>query len=59
MGRKEYSFFSIPLKSQIFIPLEIGRNVGGAGVWGNRIRLNEIFTKNSKIPLYIQHFILK
>ena len=26
MGRREYLFLSIPLKPQIFIPLEIGRN---------------------------------
>ena len=26
LSRREYSFLSIPLKSQIFIPLEIGRN---------------------------------
>ena len=26
MGKREHSFLSIPLKSQIFIPLEIGRN---------------------------------
>ena len=25
-GKREHSFLSIPLKSQIFIPLEIGRN---------------------------------
>ena len=26
MGRREHSFLSIPLKPQIFIPSEIGRN---------------------------------
>ena len=26
MSRREHSFLSIPLKSQIFIPPEIGRN---------------------------------
>ena len=34
MGRREHSFFSIPLKPQIFILPEIGRN---------RIRFNEFF----------------
>ena len=44
MGRTEHSFFSIPLKSQIFILSEIGRN---------GIRFNDFFTKTPKIPLYI------
>ena len=50
MGRRQYSFHSIPLKPQIFIPPEIGRN---------EIRFNEFFTKTPKIPLYNQHLILK
>ena len=50
MGRREHSFLSIPLKSQIFISPEIRRN---------EIRFNDFFIKNPKIPLYIQLFILK
>ena len=53
MCRMEYSFLSIPLKPQIFIPPEIG------GMGGNKIKFNEFFTKTLKIPLYIQPFILK
>ena len=53
MGRREHSFLSIPLKSQIFIPPKLG------GMGGNGIRFNNFFTKTPKIPLYIQPFILK
>jgi len=53
MSRREHSFLSILLKSQIFIPPKIGRN-GGKG-----IKFNNFFTKTPKIPLYIQFFILK
>ena len=53
MGRSKYSFLSIPWKSQIFIPPEIGRNER------DEIRFNDFFTKTPKIPLYIQLFILK
>ena len=53
MGKKEHSFFSIPLKSQILIPLKL------RGMRGNEIRFNDFFTKTPKIPLYIQLFILK
>ena len=53
MGRREHSFFSISLKSQIFILSKFG------GIRGNEIRFNEFFTKIPKIPLYIQPFILK
>ena len=53
LNRKEHSFFSIPLKPQIFIPPKLG------GMRGNRIRFNDFFTKTLKIPLYIQFFILK
>ena len=53
MGRREHSFFSIPLKPQIFIPPKFG------GMGGNEIRFNELLTKTPKIPLYIQPFILK
>ena len=47
MGRSEHSFLSISLRSQIFIPPEIGE------IGGNKIRFNEFFTKTPKIPLYI------
>jgi len=53
MSMREYSFLSISLKSQIFIPPEMG------GIKGNEIRFNEFFIKTPKIPLYIQPFILK
>ena len=53
MGRREYSFLSIPLKPQIFILLKLG------GIRENGIRFNDFFTKIPKIPLYIQLFILK
>ena len=53
MGRSEHSFLSISLRSQIFIPPEIGE------MEGNKIRFNEFFTKISKIPFYIHLFILK
>ena len=53
MGRSEHSFLSISLRSQIFIPPEIGE------MGGNKIRFNEFFTKTLKILLYIQQFILK
>ena len=29
------------------------------GIRGNKIKFNEIFIKTSKIPLYVQLFILK
>ena len=47
MSRREHSFLSIPLKSQIFIPLKLG------GIGGNEIQFNDFFTKTPKIPLYI------
>ena len=47
---REHLFFSIFLKSQIFIPLKL-RGIGGGG--GNEIRFNEFFTKTPKILLYI------
>ena len=53
MGRREHSFLSIPLKSQIFIPPKLGE------MGGNEIKFNDFFTKTPKIPLYIQSFILK
>ena len=53
MGRREHSFLYIPLKPQLFIPPKLG------GMRGNKIRFNDYFTKTSKIPLYIQPFILK
>ena len=53
MGRREHSFLSIPLKPQICIPPKLG------GMERNEIRFDEFFTKTSKIPLYIQPFILK
>ena len=53
MGRREHSFLSIPLKSQIFIPPKLG------GMRGNEIKFNDFFTKTPKIPIYIQPFILK
>ena len=53
IGRREHSFFSIPLKSQIFILPKLG------GIGGNRIKFNEFFTITPKIPLYGQSFILK
>ena len=53
MGKNEYTFFSISLKSQIFILLKLG------GMRGNEIKFNDFFTKTPKIPLYIQPFILK
>ena len=37
MGRREHSFISIHLKTQIFIPPEIG------SIGGNIIRFNEFF----------------
>ena len=37
IGRREHSFFSIPLKPQIFIPLKLG------GMGGNEIRFNDFF----------------
>ena len=52
MDRREHSFLSISLKSQIFISkLE--------GIGRNEIRFNEFFTKTLKILLYTQPFILK
>ena len=53
MGMREHSFLSILLKFQIFILPKL------RGMRGNRIRFNEFFTKTSKIPPYIQPFILK
>ena len=53
MDRREHSFLSIPLKSQIFIPLKL------EGMRGNEIRFNDFFTETPKTPLYIQLFILK
>ena len=53
MGKREYSFLSIPLIPQIFIPPKLG------GIGGNEIKFNNFFTKTPKIPLYIQPFILK
>ena len=53
MGKRKYSFISIPLKPQIFFPPKLG------GIGGNEIRFNEVFTKTPKMPLYIQPFILK
>ena len=53
MGKREYSFLSIPLKLQIFIPPKLGE------MRGNEIRFNNFFNKTLKIPLYIQPFILK
>ena len=53
MSRKEHSFLSIILKSQIFILPKIGRDKG------NEIRFNKFFTKTLKISIYIQPFILK
>ena len=47
IGRRKYSFLSILLKSQIFIPPKFG------GIGGNGIRFNDFFTKTPKIPLYI------
>ena len=48
MGKNEHSFLSILLKSQIFIPLKLGR------LGGNKIRFNELFTKKSQnSPLYL------
>ena len=45
MSRREHSFFSIPLKSQIFSLPKLG------GMERNEIRFNEFFTKTPKIPL--------
>ena len=53
MSKREQSFFSIPLKPQIFILPKIGRDKG------NEIRFNKFFTKTPKISIYIQPFILK
>ena len=53
LSGREYSFLFISLKSQIFIPPKLGE------MRGNRIKFNNFFTKISKIPLYIQLFILK
>ena len=53
MGRREHSFYSIPLKPQSFIPPKL-REMGG-----NEIRFNDFFTKTPNIPLYSQFFILK
>ena len=53
IGRREYSFLFISLKSQFFIPPKLG------GMGRNEIIFNEFFTKTPKIPLYIQLFILK
>ena len=53
IGRREHLFLSILLKSQIFIPLEIGRREG------MKLDLMNFLTKTPKIPLYIQPFILK
>ena len=50
MGRREHSFLSIPLKSQISISPKLG------GMEGNEIRFNEFFTKFNefftKLPKY-------
>ena len=53
MGKREHSFFPIPLRPQIFIPSKLG------GMEGNKIRFNDFFIKTPKITLYIQPFILK
>ena len=53
MSRREHSFLSIPLKSQIFIPSKLGE------IGGNEVRFNEFLLKLPKTPLYIQPFILK
>jgi len=37
MGRRERSFLSIPLKSQILFPTKLG------GMRGNEIRFNDFF----------------
>ena len=44
IGKRKHSFFSIPLKSQIFIPPKLGR------MGGNEIRFNEFFAKLPKYP---------
>ena len=47
MSRKEHSFLSTLLKSQIFIPSEIEK------IGGNEIRFNKYFTQNSQnTPIY-------
>ena len=48
MGRREYLFLSISLKSQIFIHSKLG------GMGENEIRFNKFFIKTPKIDLYIQ-----
>ena len=53
MDSREHSFLSISLKPQIFIIQKLG------GMAENEIKFNEFLTKTSKIPLYIQQFILK
>ena len=53
MSRKEHSFLSTLLKSQIFIPPEIEK------IGGNEIRFNKFFTQTPKILLYTQSLILK
>ena len=53
IGRREHSFLSISLKPQIFILPKLGR------MGDNEIKFNEFLTKTSKIPIYIQQFILK
>ena len=51
MGRSEYSFIFIFLKSQIFIPLKLGgMSLKLGGMRGNKIRFNNFLLKLSKYP---------
>ena len=49
MSRKEHSFLSTLLKSQIFIPSEIEK------IGGNEIRFNNFLIKLSKYPYMFNH----
>ena len=53
MGRREYSFLFIPSNFKFSFPPKLG------GIGGNGLTFNEIFIETTKIPLYIQPFILK
>ena len=57
MGGNGYEGTPIPLYSLKTSNFHSPPKLGGMG--GNEIRFNDFFTKTSKIPLYIQFFILK
>ena len=49
MGRREHSFLSIPLKSQILIPPKLGE------MGENEIKFNKFLLKLPKYPYIFNH----